>query len=111
MSYEGYDQVLCSNGHLSCLDAYETFMCEEDWRCHCGAPIAFTNSVDETNGDSFGFMDMGEFVSEPAVFEECPCCKHSRMVSYPVYRIPTEKERQGARFVPDGYIGQTNNEE
>ena len=49
MSYEGYEQVLCTEGHLSQFDAYgdgyEVFMCN-----YCGSPSAFVHTVDLTNG-------------------------------------------------------------
>ena len=50
MSYEGYEQAICENGHYQEVDAY--FSCEN---CRtCGAPIKWTNSVEETNGGPGG---------------------------------------------------------
>ncbi len=48
MSYEGYVEKLCSNGHLSSVDAHDDY--EED-KCHrCKKPFVFIHHVDQTNG-------------------------------------------------------------
>lgn len=63
MSFEGYYQILCDNGHHDTVDAY--YMPEDNtaWSCrHCGAPEAWRNLVDVTNGS---FEDCEE--------EECWC--------------------------------------
>lgn len=49
MSYEGYQEVLCTHGHDAAIDAYDV---AEDWRCPvCEAPAAYVRDVDQTNGD------------------------------------------------------------
>lgn len=52
MSYEGYYQILCQNGHLCDIDCRDysdkSFVCPE-----CGEKSVWWNSVDVTNG-SFG---------------------------------------------------------
>lgn len=51
MSYEGYVEVLCRNGHrrmFDCWDDYDT----SEWRCSCGEPSAWQRQVDVTNGTS-----------------------------------------------------------
>ena len=64
MSFEGYNQILCENGHLYEYDVYDshnplTWDTWEHgspdgmkrWRCpHCGAHMTWWNQVDETNG-------------------------------------------------------------
>lgn len=60
MSFEGYFQILCQNGHLRECDCYVEPMFfrnnkEEEpeyplWTCSCGAHAAWWNLVDETNG-------------------------------------------------------------
>ncbi len=51
MSYEGYYQFICKNGHLSTHDVYamepESFKCEATG---CGAALAWWNQVNLTNG-------------------------------------------------------------
>lgn len=48
MSYEGYTEFLCKEGHYFCMDC-----CDDGvTRCpRCGATVAYTNSVDQTNGE------------------------------------------------------------
>ena len=60
MSYEGYEEKLCSNGHLShSSDIYGDFiemevdfeLSESPLVCNfCKAPFVFTHSINETNG-------------------------------------------------------------
>lgn len=47
MSYEGYTQVLCANGHYRQYDAYEREWTEKP--CHCGAAFVWSHEVDDTN--------------------------------------------------------------
>ncbi len=60
MSYEGYEEKLCSNGHLShSSDIYGDFAENESLLvCNfCKEPFVFIHSIDETNGilfDSIG---------------------------------------------------------
>jgi hypothetical protein len=62
MSYEGRVQVLCENGHYSELDPYDSSprskICEI-----CGATgWSWQNSVDDTNCDSIGYVDIEQHV-------------------------------------------------
>ena len=52
MSFEGYFQRLCKNGHYSELDVYDpTDVPRERWKCDvCGEPLAWEKTVDQTNG-------------------------------------------------------------
>ncbi len=53
MSYEGYQEKLCSNGHLShSSDTYGDFIeSGSPLVCKfCASPFVFTHSVNETNG-------------------------------------------------------------
>lgn len=48
MSYEGYTNYFCSNGHyLGSMDCYDGSEFED---CFCGATVTFTEQVDQTNG-------------------------------------------------------------
>ena len=48
MSHEGYTQCICQNGHYFEIDAYFE---PEDYACKvCSGKVAWSNSVDETNG-------------------------------------------------------------
>lgn len=45
MSYEGYEEYLCANGHLRTCDCWNPLT-----SCSCGEPFVFRHSVNETNG-------------------------------------------------------------
>ena len=46
MSYEGYVQYICEDGHYTVTDAYEVFYDN----CNCGKCMKWHCSVDVTNG-------------------------------------------------------------
>lgn len=58
MSYEGHIQQLCVDGHYNVIDVYDhnTMICVE-----CGLEIVWENSVDTTNCDSVGELDIEVF--------------------------------------------------
>ena len=116
MSYEGYEQIICRNGHLHSSDCYED-MCYEDkafgnddcppfgplWFCpDCGELAAWINCVDVTNGswetDEYGDEVRIDGYVEPEVLQpaetcSCPQCGHTHMVGKPIYKIPTSTGR------------------
>jgi hypothetical protein len=48
MSFEGYYEFLCQNGHHAACDVYAP----EPKKCRvCGASMAWQNMVDQTNGE------------------------------------------------------------
>lgn len=94
MSWEGYYQVLCANGHPS-----STYPHDGDEACRCGAPIVWTHTVDLTNGCECGdSLDVPVNgcpahplpldVKEKAVTKECPTCHHVEVVKEATYKIP-----------------------
>lgn len=102
MSYEGYVQVLCEDGHLN-EHPYDysgdgtdggygkNFLCSTDG---CMRAQVFWNHVNETNGpdDSEkycpGHMEF-EIVKE-RVFEKCNL-GHMHLISEDTYKIPDEQ--------------------
>jgi len=90
MSYEGHEQILCERGHYSELDAHDESIW--NWRCHCGAGMAWTNSVDETNGideetsEFPGYVELE--VATPAVMCTCADCGHTHTKEEATYKIP-----------------------
>jgi len=71
MSWEGYVQVICINGHYSTADGYGDYpeKCPD-----CGAAVAETNLVDETNGCEGNPCQCGAKAVvevEPPVYETC----------------------------------------
>ena len=103
MSYEGYVQRICEKGHYSTADAFEEYGYvpgyeEEDLpRCHCGAKIVWRNSVNETNCEGFGYIDMAPFLIKEAQTSTCAHCGHTSIVSKEKYRVPTEDETKAAQ--------------
>ena len=89
MSYEGFERVLCSNGHLSVVDCYNYDY--ESWRCFCGSGEAWIQSIDQTNG----YDPESEFpleVDQPALVEKCDHCGCSKTIRIETYKIPTPEQ-------------------
>jgi hypothetical protein len=80
MSYEGYTQKLCANGHLREANCYDDFA----ETCGCGAPFVWSHEVDETNceGEPYPL----EF-DKAAVTEVCNM-GHHHVVRECTYKIP-----------------------
>lgn len=101
MSYEGFMQVLCENGHYSHEDdGCPMFWKRNDYVCHalingevCGSTkYAWSNPVDETNGadpdtgDCPGYIHLE--IKTPAVKKTCNM-GHDHLISHAVYHIPS----------------------
>jgi len=100
MSYEGYEQVLCENGHYFTFDCYDYWQ-EDKWVCPiCGAKSAWSNMVDVTNGsfenDAWGeLIRIDGYVSLKVKDEcKCECCG---TVLERRYKIPTEEEMKKSK--------------
>ena len=104
MSYEGYVQFLCENGHYHTRedDDFSYDPEKEKVICNgqdiyskelgiCHAAMAWSNSVDETNCDGVGYVPMESLLIQA---EETQVCNlnHSHVISEAVYRIPTKEE-------------------
>lgn len=97
MSFEGYKQILCINGHYDQCDVYEYFE-PKQWRCkHCGAIVRWVNTVDLTNGSYGEDPNTGESIRidgyvELKVRQAAPTCDKCRHTTGPVvYHIPTDE--------------------
>lgn len=94
MSYEGYDQILCENGHLSIYDAFTSPIGygEDHWECGvCGADMAWWGGVDETNGeDEETHMCPGEVDFKMKGQPTASLCKHCGAIKNEpaTYEIP-----------------------
>lgn len=95
MSYEGYEQHICNNGHL--YNSPSSIMVDSE-HCHiCGAQSAWINMVDDTNGESVGIiLDFSKFELFPAKTETCNCCGNAK-VTPAIYRIPNKNEAKKLR--------------
>ena len=96
MSFEGYYQTLCKNGHAYCFDCYESKELE-DIKCpHCKEHLAWWNLVDTTNGS---FDDDGKRIDGEVKLRKyergqkcvCPTCKNNHTTGLDKYHIPTGK--------------------
>lgn len=99
MSYEGYEQLLCANGHAWAIDAYADAFEDDNYhprKCHdCGGMAVWGNSVDETNGvnpdtdEGEGYVPLK--MKTDIVYEECFHCKHSKIIANETFEIPSDK--------------------
>jgi hypothetical protein len=103
MSYSGFDQHICKNGHLFESDAFwdgpwETAD-EDKPKCpHCQEPSVWHNCVDTTNGPAEGIIEDWSLLEiEPAKFETCKCCGHTKRLAEARYRVPTRDEAKSIR--------------
>jgi hypothetical protein len=91
MSFEGYYQVLCKQGHYETFSVYH--MDPEDWLCSaCGSGAKWWNLVDLTNGsyDDDGTRIDGYVYIEGIEFFPCKCntCGVVHYTSPAVYKLP-----------------------
>ena len=113
MSYEGYNIFLCVNGHRNdwdCMDGTPG-TCED-----CGASIAWTYAVDQTNDSG---VEPALVEHKSAETETCECCSHTKQVAEETYVIPMNagrllvaKEEVNVPFSFVGFkdMGSTNEE-
>lgn len=92
MSYSGYYQILCKNGHYDSIDCYEFYMNDglEEYECPiCNEKCAWWNLVDTTN-DCYEEDDTSIKLelNTPAKYEMCIHCGISRIVKEETYKIP-----------------------
>ena len=83
MSFEGYYQVLCYNGHHFTADLHTH---ELNVKCpFCLCSIVWDNLVDTTNGENDGAV-----VLECTAIElsTCPRCNGKGQLNVPTYKIP-----------------------
>lgn len=89
MSYEGSEQHLCANGHLYEIDCYITGI-----GCDCGAESVFYNSVDDTNGERYGWIPPWEWIKlelTPIKLETCNL-HFTHITEEPTYKVPDKPE-------------------
>jgi hypothetical protein len=99
MSYEGYEEALCKNGHRYFFGAFE-----ENARCpYCGADCAWSNSVDTTNCNKDGKLSEKGWNYLLISLEEIQTCNlgHKHVTKEAVYRIPKHREMDSFRTYYD----------
>lgn len=95
MSYEGYSQFFCKNGHYWTIDCNELMYMDEPQKCPtCKQPEVFENMVNITNGswDDDGTRIDGFIQPEIIKGEKLVCkCGKEHICSCSVYKIPKRK--------------------
>ena len=87
MSYEGYYEYVCRNGHLThinCYDDHDNYeVCDK-----CGADIIYRRTVDQTNGfDKKAYPDLD--VKKQKTCPSCGCVEET------IYHLPKHKKGFG----------------
>lgn len=99
MSYEGYEILLCENGHFECEDAHalNAKYAMNAAFCHCGALLQHVASVDTTNCLPLT-LDFKLILKTPEVTETCHCCKHTSVkeeATYTFVKVPPYESEDG----------------
>jgi len=92
MSYSGFTQMLCANGHCFSVDSYD----ETPSHCPtCDAAWAWSNPVDQTNGSydkKAGVKINGYILLEVKDTDsKCRCC--GQRMNQETYWLPLEQGR------------------
>ena len=104
MSYEGFTQALCANGHYQECDCHDNPVdpCPE-----CGAEIVWRNEVDVTNGSwdehnnrIDGYVEL--FPAEETKTCTCDKCGHSHPIETQRYIVPTGASETSSDGSPGG---------
>lgn len=99
MSFEGYYQILCKNGHYDTCDVYIFDWAETCWECSiCKEKVGWMNTVDLTNGS---YDDEGRRIDGCVELEvkeqpkecECPTCGNTHSTGPTVYEVPAKPAR------------------
>jgi hypothetical protein len=84
MSYEGFEDFLCKNGHLDSFDCYDA-PSPSEFKCRfCGEGYLARNTVDQTNG----FVEGSDWPNHRVKLEKkiehdkCECCGRADHVEY-----------------------------
>lgn len=98
MSYEGYEDRLCKNGHHWQKDVHGGHnVCP-----HCRKKAVWANSVDQTNCEDVGLITPKGWESlliQPEKTETCGHCNHTKTIEPARYRIPSEEEMKKLRHM------------
>jgi len=94
MSWEGYAQILCKNGHYHDINADEDVNGEHRWKCpFCGEVGVWWNIVNTTNGSYYddgtrvdGYVEL-EIKDKPTICK-CSSCGNEHFSKIVTYKIP-----------------------
>lgn len=101
MSYEGYTQHICKNGHYFETGCYEDLSCP-----FCKEVVSsWSNEVDQTNGPSQGAISIEKlrekYLKTEAVKETCTHCNHTKVISPEIFHIPDWEHTKELRVYVD----------
>ena len=86
MSYSGYYQLLCTQGHYTEIDCYEYDFKVRKFQCSCcGSKLAWWNLVDTTN-DAGNPITVEVFI--PAIEQQCFECGEVHVTRRARYKVP-----------------------
>ena len=90
MSFEGYYEALCEDGHLTNIDQFSDL--ETGDPCSvCGKPIKYIHVVDQTNGiEDETHLKLA--VVSPEVRETCSCCGHVSVKEPAKYSVELDEK-------------------
>lgn len=101
MGYRGYSQNFCETGHFFESD-------EDPWddppSCPCGASIAISNKVHDTNCDAVNVIPPDVLKTLLVIPEKSETCNlgHEHVTGTAVYRIPSKEELRLLQHYWDG---------
>lgn len=109
MSYEGWTEHICSNGHRFCKDAHD-----HDNSCtDCGENSIWSNEIDDTNGEEFGIIPeefWDKFLISQPNYQKCQICNNVTHHEPAKYKIPNDDELKELRhFRVNGVYKLCNN--
>jgi hypothetical protein len=103
MSFEGYVEYLCEDGHYNRLDASYLWDMHTPTCTYCARPVAWSRVVDETNGIDFDDPSTLPYaaleVLTPERTERCSL-GHMHVTAPARYRIPVS----AAKGEPDASV-------
>lgn len=101
MSYEGFEQHICSSAHRFDCPAEHQFSVASLATCPiCQGPSIFCNDVDDTNCDSYGKIDEEEWNLFLIREEKSAVCSlgHLHIEAPALYRCPSDEEKKVMRM-------------
>jgi hypothetical protein len=89
MGYEGFDQQLCDHGHYNETNYIDLNMPFKCIVVQCEGEVAWSNPVDDTNYDRYGYVSMSTFeCRSPSQLRLCFSWAGTELIPVKTYRLP-----------------------